>query len=259
MDYTIAETRLLELLRIELQHKIITLPIDHIHYDVDIAHYKDNLTDDAKVLLPTRWTDDIRLQPASSKLLSLVKPHFENGINSIASGFDTNPLLSKLADMDQQDVYSMFGCSLNDLSGATHISACVYHGLYDDGELGVIIGDHGIHVISQVGDDYDGRNIYEEDLHELIRVKRLASDYYADNRPTLDDQTAPKLCTTVDGLAAYRNHPRRAAQSEYFRLGRLYDSLLETYMDSECKRSVDAAAAVLQKRRDDMRARLGVN
>ena len=235
-SYSITESRLLELLTSEINLRILDSDETHEHHEVNVEFWKETLLDEGRIMSTINHTDDILQIPAEGALLTSVRNSLNKDINRISDRFETDPILTKLLQMDQQDVYEMFGCSLDNLNGANHIHHCIVNGIYDDAELGVVIGPYGGYDISTVGDDYTGINIYEDELLELMRVKSLASTFYAANKTLIEGR--PRL---GDGpLEDYKNSPGRLASSEYMKLSSQYQDALEFYMDVYCKTACQA-------------------
>lgn len=253
--YEVTEERLIELYRAELKQNLADNPLDHEHYQVNKDYWEEALLCDERVLAVNRYEDGVQIIPEASPLMEVIKPNFNKRMERLAHSYESDEFLKYILQMDQQDVYGLFNESIDTLDGAEWICGIICHGLYDDGEVGVVKSPwaQGYH-IAQVGDDYNGRTIYEEDLWELIKAKQLASTYYAANKKIIEDQNAPRLgdCTAEE----FRNSPKRLGQMEYYRLDSIYDDLLEVYMNDECKAEKQSARAATERKMADLRARV---
>jgi hypothetical protein len=82
--------------------------------------------------------------------------------------------MSKVFALSNQDCYELFGCEKN-LEGLEFINSMIINGLYDDADIALRNG--------KVVYGYDAVDcLDEEQLLEIIAVKRKASDYYANTR-----------------------------------------------------------------------------
>lgn len=251
-NYTISEDRLLELLRIELRHKISS--VQPGEREADVEYWEKKLLSDSLILSSTMYCDTVCKIPDKSVLLGMVEPAFNKAVTDMELHFENDVFLKQFASMDQQDVYSMFGVSVDDIYGAGHICQLVCHGMYDDGALGVTRGSWGQDVIDQVGDDYDGQNIRESDMQRLIDTRMLASVYYADNKSIIEDQSSTKIGAST--VAEYRGSTKYKARMEYHRLNSVYDDMLEGYMDSEGKGRKQAERDAAEVHKAEMISRI---
>lgn len=251
--YSITESRLTELLRAETKLKIQTSSPEDVHYEANLKYWENMLLSEKDLFMPILWNDDIIEIPESTPFIDIQTKSFTKRINRLAPGFSEDPFLEYMLQMDLQDIYGLFGYSIETIEGAERISSLIHHGLYDDGELGVVKDSLGFYVIAEVGDYYDGRNIYEEDLWDLLKTKRLASDYYKANKAIIEDQTAPRRGEVT--MKEFRESPKWKASMEYSRLNGVYSDLLFKYMDKALQSEVDAEKAKREARTQDIKKR----
>jgi hypothetical protein len=137
-------------------------------------------------------------------------------------------VMSKVAALDNQDCYGLFGRGNSTLEELEYLSCMLSNGLYDDADLGIVDtgGLCSLWHVSYVGYDHD-TYIDEGRMLALIAEKPNQQKYYDANSEAIEGR---------DPVSFFTPESR-----EYTRIGNVYTELLKSFMQPSDRAAINKA------------------